>query len=66
MTPAWRAFLLNKQKSRRIMAGYQGSVFHVPTLALSKSGKGSKRNYASSQPVFSSSPVNMNFVHGLL
>ena len=28
-----------------------------PTLALSKSGYGSKRNYASSQPVFSSSPL---------
>ena len=27
-----------------------------PTLALSKSGYGSKRNYASSQPVFTSSP----------
>ena len=47
MTPAWRAFLLNKQKSRRIMAGYQGSVFHVPTLALSKSGKGSKLTISS-------------------
>ena len=34
-----------------VMAGYQGSVFHVPTLALSKSGKGSKLTI-SSQPVY--------------
>ena len=29
--------------------------YEIPPLALSKSGKGSKRNYVSSQPIFSSS-----------
>ena len=45
-----------KRRDARASLSNQYMVWILP-LALSKSGKWSKRNYASSQPVFASSPV---------
>ena len=47
--------ITQKKKVRRA-SSLNIALRYVPYVALSKSGYGSKRNYASSQPVFTSSP----------